>query len=232
MTLYRSIAFAALLCGPASAATVTSAQLVEAARPVAVAAAQARWAATAVEVQAVSAPQAADLPAGAWRLSAGAARVVADARIAVPVVVDSESGASAARTVWFAASGAQRALVATRSHRAGAVPDADAFEARTVRRTLDADRPVPDAAALVGQRLRTPVAVDEVLVASALEPMPAVDVHQRVKVRATSGSVLLETRGTAQGAGAIGEQVEVAIAGTTQRIRGRVTAPAEVTIDD
>lgn len=233
MSTFRTLSFLAVFASaPAYSATLAGTALVDAARPCALAFAEARWGsmATEIEVAVVGAPQTLAAVGPAVTLECGAARLVAGARIAVPLVV--RGGESTVRTVWFAASGLQNVLVARRAFRNG--ERVESKDVLITSRRLPLGETVPHASSFnpSGLRTRTAIAAGEIVDAVALEPVPWVEARQRVTVRVAGAGVHLATRGTALRDGGPGELVDVVVVGTDSQVRGRVSAVAEVTLDD
>ncbi len=73
-----------------------------------------------------------------------------------------------------------------------------------------------------GQRARRAIAAGAALVGGRLEPVPDVERGQRVKIRLVQGALTIETHGTAQEGGVVGEWIRVRSAASPRVLSGRI----------
>jgi flagella basal body P-ring formation protein FlgA len=125
-----------------------------------------------------------------------------------------------------------RIVKAARALAPGTVID----EAAVIEADADLDgvllRPLPAAGAVIGARVRRPIAEGAIVAAQDVIPAPLVSAGRPVTVRVSLGSVIVTGQMIAAESGSLGEIVRVVNAETRRTERARVIAPAEVEMVD
>lgn len=229
-------ATALLLSLPAQAAPAMPArQRIGAVRIVAAARAQvdARLGADAAKAQVsvVGAPEDVTVPPGKVRLDAGPlAGRWPRARVGVPVSIAIDGRVVRTATVWFALSVHRDAL----AYAADAAAGTPATALSVVPRDADVARIsgelVGNPARLAGLRLRHAVLAGTAATMDDFERIPDVDRQQRVRVLVTTGTVRLQTMGTALGPGDMGHVLSVQVDGAQSPVRAQVTGKGVVSV--
>ena len=134
------------------------------------------------------------------------------------------------RVYWYAVTGHQMALSATRAIRVGESLDASVAHAQEVDAMAAACTPLTDPSSLAGVRAKHAMRADQVICEESIEPRPVVARGDDVTVRYIGRSLSLVTTGVAETDGALGESVQVKKTGTADRYLAVVSGIREVTI--
>jgi flagella basal body P-ring formation protein FlgA len=136
------------------------------------------------------------------------------------------------RLQWFAVSGFQSVVSATRAIATGAALDGSAGQ--IAERDVIAARcdPVTDRNALTGMRTRRPLRANEVICSQAIEPRPTVARGETVTVRYVGARVTLVTKGVASSDGNVGDSLIVSHVKSNDAFAAQVSGAGEVTIHE
>jgi len=115
-----------------------------------------------------------------------------------------------------------KSLVYAADLRARAAVDGSGLRERDSDLARVHGKPVVDVASLKGMRLRRGVRAGDVALEGDFEPVPDIDVRQRVRVVATQGAIRLEGGGTALVSGNRGDSVTVRMDGGGEPVRATV----------
>jgi len=136
------------------------------------------------------------------------------------------------RVYWYAVSGFQVAVNATRRIQAGESLDARAGQSSEVDVMAAACEPMTDLSRLEGARARRTIRPDQVICDESIEPRPPVARGDSVTVHFVGARISLTTRGVAESDGALGEPVKVKKIGTSDVYRAVVSGIQEVTLHE
>lgn len=134
------------------------------------------------------------------------------------------------RVYWYAVSGYQMGLSATRAIRTGEALDTSAAHSEEVDAMAASCTPLTDASHLAELRAKASMRADQVICEESVEPRPPVARGDDVTVRYVGESISLTTKGVAEADGALGDAVQVKKIGTADRYLAVVSGVREVTI--
>jgi flagella basal body P-ring formation protein FlgA len=134
--------------------------------------------------------------------------------------------------LWFRVAGYAPAVTAARMLTAGTQLDTRDGELLESNIVGDDCRPLEDAAALAGMRIRRMVHAGEMICANLLEPVPPVARGEAVTLLYTGRSFSLSAQGVAQADGLMGKRVTVRNVSSGDIFTATVTGKGEVSVDE
>lgn len=153
-------------------------------------------------------------------------------RASVPVRITDAQGARRHVTVWLAGSDPREVLVYRTDYSASAPALNLKAELARVDMTCCEGRPIASLNALQGQRLRRAVRAGTPVLEEDLGQRPDVAAQQKVRLAVERGAIRIVVAGTALADGTIGERIRVRPQGSQMAVQARISAPAEVVIDE
>ncbi|WP_294987331.1 flagellar basal body P-ring formation chaperone FlgA [uncultured Stenotrophomonas sp.] len=154
------------------------------------------------------------------------------ARASVPVRLTDSRGTRRLVTVWLAASDLREVLAYSNDY--PAMVPAEKLQATPVRIDMACcEGPaIATLADVRGKRLRRAVHAGRPVLAEDLTAAPEVAAQQQVTLAVERGAVRIVVAGTALASGRLGERIQVRPQGSQRAVQARVSAPAEVVIDE
>ncbi|WP_195762742.1 MULTISPECIES: flagellar basal body P-ring formation chaperone FlgA [Stenotrophomonas] len=154
------------------------------------------------------------------------------ARASVPVRLTDSRGTRRLVTVWLAASDLREVLAYSNDY--PAMVRGEQLQAMPVRIDMACcDGPaIATLADVRGKRLRRAVHAGSPVLAEDLAPAPEVAAKQQVTLAVERGAVRIVVAGTALASGRLGERIQVRPQGSQRAVQARVSAPAEVVVDE
>ncbi len=154
------------------------------------------------------------------------------ARASVPVRLSDSRGTRRLVTVWLAASDLREVLAYSNDY--PAMVPGEKLQATPVRIDMACcEGPaITTLADVRGKRLRRAVHAGSPMLAEDLAAAPEVAAQQQVTLAVERGAVRIVVAGTALASGRLGERIQVRPQGSQRAVQARVSAPAEVVIDE
>ncbi len=154
------------------------------------------------------------------------------ARASVPVRLTDSRGTRRLVTVWLAASDLREVLAYSNDY--PAMVPGEKLQATPVRIDMACcEGPaITTLADVRGKRLRRAVHAGSPVLAEDLTAAPEVAAQQQVTLAVERGAVRIVVAGTALASGRLGERIQVRPQGSQRAVQARVSAPAEVVVDE
>lgn len=154
------------------------------------------------------------------------------ARASVPVRLTDSSGTRRLVTVWLAASDLREVLAYSNDY--PAMVPGEKLQATPVRIDMACcEGPaITTLADVRDKRLRRAVHAGSPVLAEDLTAAPEVAAQQQVTLAVERGAVRIVVAGTALASGRLGERIQVRPQGSQRAVQARVSAPAEVVVDE